>query len=81
MEKKISLNINMQWKRMETNISDFHTFFIVAHFDIVFILTAVNEAAFDQTQKIIKEKSSSQRSIQINKVGKIMEVTTRLRIF
>ena len=36
---------------------------------LLLFLSAVNEATFDHTLKIIK-KSSSQRSIQINKVGK-----------
>ena len=49
------LRNGMKWKK----------FSILAHFNAVFILSA-----FDQTHKIIKGKSSSQRSIQINRVGK-----------
>ena len=33
----------------------FHTS-ILAHFNIVFIPSAINDAAFDYTQKMIKEK-------------------------
>ena len=40
----------------------FHVF-MVAYFNVVFIPSAVNKVAFDQMQKMIKEKSSSQRSI------------------
>ena len=29
---------------------------MLVHFNVVFILNAVNEAAFDQTHKMIKEK-------------------------
>ena len=47
----------------------FHTFSILAHFNVVFIPNAVNNAAFDQTHKMIK-KSSSQIAIQMNRVEK-----------
>ena len=50
----------MEWKES----SYFHTFFIFAYFIVVFILSAVNKATFDQMHKMIKEKSSSQRSIK-----------------
>ena len=47
----------MEWN--EKHFPYFHTFFIYAHFNIVIILNAVNKAAFNQTQKNIKEKSGS----------------------
>ena len=54
-------NERFHWNRK--NIPYFHTFSILAYFKCFFILSAVNKAAFDQTHKMIKEKSSSQRFI------------------
>ena len=42
---------------------------MLAHFKAVYILSAVNKAAFDQTLKMMK-KSGSQRSVQMNRIGK-----------
>ena len=47
----------------------FYTFSVLAHFIPVYILSAVNKAAFDQTHKMMK-KCSSQRSIQRNRERK-----------
>ena len=47
----------MLWNGMEGKFQC--GIFILAHFNVVFILSAVNKAAFDQTHKMIKEKSSS----------------------
>ena len=47
----------------------FHIFFMLAHFKAVYILSAVNKAAFDQTLKMMK-KGGSQRSVQMNRIGK-----------
>ena len=35
------------WNGMERILPYFHTFSILAHFNVVFILSAVNKAAFD----------------------------------
>ena len=43
---------------------------MLADFNIVIILNAVNKTAFDQTHKKIKEKSCSQSSIPMNRVRK-----------
>ena len=37
------------------NFPYFHTFFILGHFNVVFILSAVNKAAFDQMHQIIEK--------------------------
>ena len=62
------------WNGMKTFINGknspyFYTFSILAHFN-VFILNAVNKAVFGQIHKMIKERRSSQRSIQMNRVKK-----------
>ena len=65
-ERKISvwkmelLKYGMKWKKIS----------ILARFNIVIILNAVNKAAFNQTHIKIKKKSSSQTSIQKNRLGK-----------
>ena len=48
------------------NFPYFHTFSVLGHLNLVFIRSAVNKAAFDQMHKMIKEKSNSQKSIEIN---------------
>ena len=58
----------MEWneKRFGKN---FYTFSILAHVKVIFILNAVNKAAFNQMCKIIKEKSS-QKCNQMARVEK-----------
>ena len=44
----------MEWN--EKNFPYFYTFSILAHIKVVYILSAVNKAAFDQTHKMMKKK-------------------------
>ena len=59
----------MEWK----NFLYFHRFSILAYFNVVFIPSAVNKAAFDQMHKRIEEKSSSQRSTDSTQINKVRE--------
>ena len=62
-----SLKHGMVWNGK--NFPYFHTFFVFAHLEAVYILSAVNKATFHKTHKMMK-KRSCQRSIQMNRIGK-----------
>ena len=55
------LKYGMEWKKFSILLYIFHTYSCKCFF----ILSAVNNIAFGHTHKMIKEKSSNQRSIRM----------------